>query len=199
MPAWPYGVKRRGLASTAAVGLMKASCIFFVIDAGSGLPFHLCSAGLGSNRSIWLGPPSMNRKMTFFALAGKCGFLGASGLTSALGRARPSCSSSGASAIVPMPPAHIAEEARGAIESVGIVRTSFDLLPRNKFVQVQQHAAQLHPCRCLRRLHAFDRCREERLRRLADLVRMSSFRCVEVVGQPLGSFGAGWRASQSNA
>src|SRR5438552_11824248 len=30
---------------------------------------------------MWLGPPYMYRKMTLLALAGKCGFLGASGLT----------------------------------------------------------------------------------------------------------------------
>ena len=79
MPLWPYGLNSRGLASTAAVGLMNASLRSLVIDGGSGLPCHFCSSGLGSNRSIWLGPPSMNRKITFFALAGKCGFRGASG------------------------------------------------------------------------------------------------------------------------
>ena len=73
MPLWPYGWNVRGLASTAAFGLVNASRRSLVMDGGSGLPLHFCSSGLGSNRSIWLGPPSMNMKMTFFALGGKCG------------------------------------------------------------------------------------------------------------------------------
>ncbi len=105
MPLSPYVVNVRGLASTAAFGLVNASRRFLVISAGSGLPLHFCSSGLGSNRSIWLGPPSMNMKITFLALAGKCGFFGASGLTSTPA-ARPSCCISDASAAMPIPPAH---------------------------------------------------------------------------------------------
>ena len=42
-----------------------------------GLALGLClRVGLGSNRSIWLGPPSMNRWMIDRALAGSCGGLG---------------------------------------------------------------------------------------------------------------------------
>ena len=37
-------------------------------DAGSGWPASLSSSGLGSNVSMWLGPPSMKRKMTLLAL-----------------------------------------------------------------------------------------------------------------------------------
>ena len=33
---------------------------------------------------MWLGPPSMNRKMTDFAFALKCGFFGANGSVPAL-------------------------------------------------------------------------------------------------------------------
>src|SRR5205807_5474125 len=47
---------------------------------GRGWPLSLVSAGLGSKVSRWLGPPVMNRKITLLALAGKCGFRGASGL-----------------------------------------------------------------------------------------------------------------------
>src|SRR5688572_26424659 len=39
----------------------------------------MCSSrsfGLGSNVSMWLGPPSINRKMQAFALAAWCGCLG---------------------------------------------------------------------------------------------------------------------------
>ena len=38
-----------------------------------------CSFGLWSNSSSWLGPPAMNRKMTFLACGGKCGGRAASG------------------------------------------------------------------------------------------------------------------------
>ena len=71
MPLWPCGVKTRGLASTAAFGLVKARRRSLVSSAGSGLPCHFWSSGLGSNRSSWLGPPSMNMKMTFLALGGE--------------------------------------------------------------------------------------------------------------------------------
>src|SRR5947209_17234812 len=54
---------------------------------GSGLPFHFPRAGLGSKRSIALGPPTINRKMTALALPGKCGGLTASGLADAAGSA----------------------------------------------------------------------------------------------------------------
>jgi hypothetical protein len=47
--------------------------------SGSGCPARLRSSGFGSNVSRWLGPPSMNRKMTDFALAGKCVGFGANG------------------------------------------------------------------------------------------------------------------------
>ncbi len=37
--------------------------------AGSGFPARRVSSGLGSKRSIALGPPSMKRKMTLLAVA----------------------------------------------------------------------------------------------------------------------------------
>src|SRR5581483_6530591 len=89
IPDWPAGLKTRGLASTAAVGLVNASFMFFVMSAGSGLPFHFASSGFGSYRSSWLGPPSTNMKMTFLALAGSGGFFGASGFTSAIPEVAP--------------------------------------------------------------------------------------------------------------
>ena len=111
MPLCPYGLKVRGLASTAAFGFVKASRRSFVISAGNGLPLHFCRPGFGSKRSSWLGPPSMNMKMTFFAFGGKCGLRGASGLTSAAA-ARPSCCINCASAAMPMPPAHCSKKLR---------------------------------------------------------------------------------------
>src|SRR5262249_47491335 len=56
-------------------------------DGGSGLPAISLTLGLGSNVSMWLGPPSMNRKMHAFALAGTCGPRGPSGR--AAGRGTP--------------------------------------------------------------------------------------------------------------
>ncbi len=41
---------------------MKASLSWLVIDSGSGLPCHFSSSGLGSNRSSWLGAPSMKQE-----------------------------------------------------------------------------------------------------------------------------------------
>src|SRR5688500_8597567 len=39
--------------------------------SGSGLPAILLSAGLGSNKSMWLGPPSRKHQMTDFAFGAK--------------------------------------------------------------------------------------------------------------------------------
>src|SRR5262245_48782546 len=73
----------------------------------------MCSSasfGLGSNVSRWLGPPSMNRKMHAFALAGKCGFFGASGLSARAAGTDASAANSGLSrsryarASAPKPP-----------------------------------------------------------------------------------------------
>ena len=47
MPHWPYGLNSRGLASTAAFGLMKASCRFLVIDSRQRLAVPLLQLGLG--------------------------------------------------------------------------------------------------------------------------------------------------------
>src|SRR5450631_2255397 len=84
IPHCPYGLNSRGLASTAAVGLMNASFKSFVSDGGREWPWYFFKAGFGSKRSIWLGAPSMNRKMMFLALPGKCGCLGASGSSTAV-------------------------------------------------------------------------------------------------------------------
>src|SRR5262245_44202131 len=61
---------------------------------GSGFPRHFASSGFGSNRSSGDGPPTMNMKMTLFALASKCGFLGARGFVDGVGEARASRSRS---------------------------------------------------------------------------------------------------------
>ena len=40
------------------------------------VPARRFKVGLGSNRSIWLGPPFMNRWITLLARAGNCGAFG---------------------------------------------------------------------------------------------------------------------------
>ena len=39
-------------------------------ESGIGLPASLSSAGFGSNKSMWLGPPSMNSQITDLAFGG---------------------------------------------------------------------------------------------------------------------------------
>ena len=160
MPLWPYGWNVRGLASTAAFGLVKARRRSLVISGGSGLPCHFWSSGLGSKRSIWLGPPSMNMKMTFLALGAKCGFRG---------RQRVGIASGGAAFVVQQLRQRDGADAAGAFakeacagsEFCGTVRDPC-LIPCDEFVQVEQHAAQLHPGRGFGLRHAFDPVGEKR-------------------------------------
>src|SRR4029450_407875 len=55
--------------------------------AGRGWPSSWLRSGLGSNVSMWLGPPTMNRKITDLAFGAKFGGLAASGFTLPLARA----------------------------------------------------------------------------------------------------------------
>src|ERR1700722_3035315 len=48
-----------------------------------------CLLSLGSKVSMWLTPPHMNRKITDFALAGKCGTSVALGIEPALAHSPP--------------------------------------------------------------------------------------------------------------
>ncbi len=68
-PLWPCCFHFRFEASTgewnSPIGVITGLKL-----GGSGLPASWLSAGLGSNRSMWLGPPSMNRKITLLAVAG---------------------------------------------------------------------------------------------------------------------------------
>ncbi len=73
---------------------------------GSGWPWSRFSNGFGSNVSIWLGPPCMNRKITCLARAGKCGGRAANGFAADTGGAagsRPSRPSRSSSAQLPKP------------------------------------------------------------------------------------------------
>ena len=69
-------------------GLMKASCRSFVIEDGSGLRRSTWPApAWDRTESSWLGPPSMNMKITFLALGGEHRSAG-SGCSGLVSRAR---------------------------------------------------------------------------------------------------------------
>src|SRR5262249_27111463 len=70
------------------------------IESGSGCPANSCSLGLGSNKSTWLGPPSMNSQMMDLAVGGWSGFFGLMGSPDvALAAIKPSSCSIWVSAI----------------------------------------------------------------------------------------------------
>src|SRR5215467_10258303 len=100
--------------------------------AGGCCPCNLLCSGFGSNVSLWLGPPCMNREITLFAVAGHGGVLGASGLAVA------------ATAAAPADRWNIARAASHPIPSPEVWRN-----PRressihiDKLVQVEQQQAQ---------------------------------------------------------
>src|SRR5215470_2064980 len=70
-PAWPYCLKVQG---EARIGVEPSVNWLWTLPklSGSFWPSYFFSPGFGSNVSIWLGAPTMNRKMTDFALPGKC-------------------------------------------------------------------------------------------------------------------------------
>ena len=90
---------------------------------GSGWPCSLLSSGLGSNRSMWLGRSSMNRKMT--ALARAVGF----------GAAAASRANSHDRATPPNPAPPFRRASRREAESVHI----------QELVAVEQGVAEVHP------------------------------------------------------
>ena len=75
MPLWPRGRKAQGDLSTLPTLL---NCVGWVLTL-IGWPCSRSSRGLGSNVSICDGPPSMYRKITLVARAGKWGGFGSSG------------------------------------------------------------------------------------------------------------------------
>src|SRR6266568_2636586 len=74
-PDCPYFLNAKGEPRTLSLMLKT------VVGGlnGRDWPLSFCKRGLGSKVSIWDGPPSMNRKMTDFALGEKWGVRGASG------------------------------------------------------------------------------------------------------------------------
>src|SRR3954451_2811403 len=98
-PHWPYFWKekalrrmRRGLANRFAWS------VFFSLLQSITVLSNFSSAGLGSKESIWLTPPSIERKIHDFALGWWCGVFGASGLEVTVAARRMS-----ASATLPTP------------------------------------------------------------------------------------------------
>src|SRR4051794_32028496 len=67
-PDWPCFLKVRVLARRGVSPLVNWLTGLPKL-AGNGLPWFRVTSGLGSNRSMALGPPTMNRKMTDFARA----------------------------------------------------------------------------------------------------------------------------------
>ena len=70
IPLWPCCFHFRREASSgerpSPIGVITGLKL-----GGSGWPASRFSSGLGSNVSMWLGPPSMNRKITLRAVAGR--------------------------------------------------------------------------------------------------------------------------------
>src|SRR6266853_255480 len=79
-PLWPYCLKVR-LEPSSVLLLVPMAVMGFPKEAGMGWPESSVSFGLGSKRSTWLGPPSMNSQITDFAFGSWWGFLGARGST----------------------------------------------------------------------------------------------------------------------
>src|ERR1051325_10212150 len=108
MPHWPRLAK--GRQGGRSLFLATARRVLNVPkDSGIGWPARRTRSGLGSNRSTWLGPPDMKRKITLLALGWKWGCLGERALFDLVGasdsEARRFCeSSSEARARSPKPP-----------------------------------------------------------------------------------------------
>ena len=78
MPLWPCCFQAR-FDGISVLPPVPMAVMGLPNDAGSGWPASRSSSGLGSNRSTWLGPPSMNTQITDMALGAKWGAFGASG------------------------------------------------------------------------------------------------------------------------
>ena len=78
-PLCPYCFHFRREAIRVLSPVPRDVCAGLPMESGTGWPSSLVSVGFGSNRSTWLGPPSMKRKITDLAVGGWCGFFGAKG------------------------------------------------------------------------------------------------------------------------
>src|SRR5580704_10166447 len=143
IPLWPccFQVRFEGISVLPPVPM---AVMGLPNDAGSGWPASRASSGFGSNRSTWLGPPSMKTQITDLALGGKCGAFGASGSsagTLAPARLSPS-SAEKASAPNPLPVFH----RNSRRDRFLIERPSVDV---DELVRVHQGLAEVHQGRGL--------------------------------------------------
>src|SRR5450631_2300484 len=113
MPLSPYCFQVRLEAIKALSPVPREVCLGLPIESGTGWPLSLVNSGLGSNRSTWLGPPSMNSQITDFAVGGWCGFLSARGSGAEPVLAKPSSAIRFASAMPARPlPARVKNSRR---------------------------------------------------------------------------------------
>src|SRR5436189_6420200 len=80
-PLWPYCLKVRfdGSMPFLFVPNPVTPSVSGWNDGGTGWPAYFINSGLGSNRSTWLGPPSIKHQMMDLARGGTRGGLGSSG------------------------------------------------------------------------------------------------------------------------
>ena len=114
-------------------------------DAGIGWPASLSSSGFGSNRSMWLGPPSMNSQITAFG--GRLvmrRFRRERILSASRRNSRPSRAST---------PGRFrrgrcrrSSETRGGNGLACLIALIGQLIPIYEFVRVQQHVAEINQC-----------------------------------------------------
>src|SRR5690242_10193814 len=145
MPLWPYCFHLRG-EGISVLDAVPMAVITLPNDSGIGCPARRSSSGLGSKRSMWLGPPSMKSQITDFAVGMWSGFLGASG--------------SGGSAAWSME--EMASAPRPPQERIRNSRRSCPLSGIHKLVRVQKHLAEVDEGGRGRGLHGRRRRRGQR-------------------------------------
>src|SRR5712691_918022 len=130
-PHCPYRWNSNGEPNSVA--LTALTC--WGLASGSGLPLSFCRRSFGSKESTCETPPSMNRKITDFALGAKCAgrsFIG----SSARSLAGAASVSSALSARPPNPFAH---------RSSACLRVSIRLPHKDEFLRVENHMSQIRP------------------------------------------------------
>ena len=141
MPHWPCFVNLRGLARTAAVGLMKASFRSLVMDSGRDWPCHFWSAGLGIEQIHLAGRAFHEQEDDVLGFRRRSGgfFWARADCASSRSATRPSRSR------VRESDRPIRQRIRGrmcgVIEFCEIARDSW-LFPCDELVEVQKHAAR---------------------------------------------------------
>src|SRR6266404_998904 len=142
MPLCPYFLNCQGDASSGVSPLVNWLGTLPKLS-GSCWPSYFLSAGLGSKVSMWLGAPTMNRKITDLAFAGKCCGLGASGFSRAA--AKPSRSSRYCRASAPNPCAARVSTSRrvmaGRMCSMAVLRESSGDI--NELISIEQCQAKI--------------------------------------------------------